>query len=993
MTIGATLHRLCVSVRPIVLVFVASAASGEMSPAHLFCEYASNPLGVDTPRPRLGWSFESATKRGERQTAYQVLVASSEENLKSGRADLWDSGKVVSDDNIQVAYGGTPLPSDATCYWKVRVWDQHAGGGTCSNMAHFDTGLRTPADWKNAAWIAWRPDEAWRRAWEARKAKELAPPIDPNEGWIYPKSYPRQADFTIFRMWHFHKIPYDPAPLFRRDFVLDKPIRRARAYICGLGYYELHLNGHRVGDRLLDPAWMDPAHHVCYVTYDVTDQLRKGGNTVGIMLGRGLENPLVDDVWGFSKESRQPKVLFRLSVEYADRTRTDIISQPGWKVTGSPVVFDDPYRGEIYDARKEIAGWDKSGINDAPWDAAVTAPAPEGALVGQMIPPIRATEEIHPVAVASPQPGVYVFDLGHAIAGWPRLKISGPAGTEILVRYSDRNLLDAPLPAAKSFLHPQQQHGFILKGRGIESLEPRFCFTSFRYAVVSGAPGPLTVDDLVGMHVHTDLANAGEFECSNPLINKIHRTVRLTLLNNTHGVISDCLTREKHGWTCVGDLTSHEATLCNFDMATFYEKRMEDICDGQYANGVLAPWVPHPHNGDFYYAYTVAAAAGMPWNEYVYYGDRRILETHYGAIKRAVDAMADVRVDGDRRVGGRRVETEPDVVYPYIVNDYSSDCSHPMEGQPFTIKAWADHPYSHAKEGNAIYGTAWFYYSTQTLEHIARVLRKEDDAARYAALAPNIQKGFEHKFYDPERKCYRGEVRDITEYRQSADAVPLYYGLVPDERRAAIVGNLLANLTERKDRLNTGYLGSKALMEVLPAYGAGEEAYRVAVQTEFPSWGWLLLGKGYTTFTEAWEGGLDHTNLTSVGSYFFRWLGGIQPDPEHPGFRHFSIRPTFVAGLDFVRATYRCPSGLIESQWKRQDGRLTLVALVPPNTTATITVPAADAGMVTESGRPAAQARGVKLVRAGDGAAVFEVQSGSYRFEMPERAKSNTAGT
>ena len=213
----------------ILLVFVATAANGEMMPARLFCEYASNPLGVDTPRPRFGWSFESGTKRGERQTAYQVLVASSEEDLKSGRADLWDSGKVVSDDNIQVAYGGKPLPSDTTCYWKVRVWDQHGHGGTCSNLAHFDTGLRTPADWKSAAWIAWRPNEQWRKAWEARKARELAPPVDPNEGWMYPKSYPRQADFSIFKMWRFHQHPYDPAPLLRKDFVLVKPIRRARA--------------------------------------------------------------------------------------------------------------------------------------------------------------------------------------------------------------------------------------------------------------------------------------------------------------------------------------------------------------------------------------------------------------------------------------------------------------------------------------------------------------------------------------------------------------------------------------------------------------------------------------------------------------------------------------------------------------------------------------------------------------------------------------------
>jgi len=963
-------------------LLIATSVVAEPIPSKLVCEYSSNPMAVDTLQPRFGWSFERGKHRGERQTAYQVLVASDEESLKKGRADLWDSGKVESDDNIQVVYAGKPLDSDITCHWKVRVWDAGGSPGAYSEPAHFDTGLRTAEDWKGAAWIAWRRDAEWRKGWDARKAKELAKPVDPNGGWIYPKTYPREGDWNLFAMYRFHEVPYDPAPLLRKEFALGKPIRRARAYICGLGYYELHLNGRRVGDRLLDPAWMDPTRHACYVSYDVTNQLHQGANAIGVMLGRGLENPVVDDVWGFYKESQQPKLIFRLSVEYIDGTRTDLISEPGWRVTGGAVVFDDPYRGELYDGRKEIPDWDKPGLNDRNWDSAVTSPAPGGRLIGQIMPAIKAVEEVHPVSVSNPKPGVWVFDLGYAIGGWARIKCAGPAGTEILVRYSDLDRGRA-LPKPQGFNHPQQQHAFILRGRGAETLEPRFCAGLMRYVVVSGMPGSMTVDDLVGIKVHTAFTPAGEFECSSPLINRLQRVNLLTLLNASYSVI--CELREKHGWFVNGGLTSHETQIYNFDMASYCEKRIDDLFDAQDAQGMVPLYAPHPHRSDAYGTAPAAAAVCMPWNEYVYYGDRRMLETNFEAMKRAVDVIANVRVKGGTNIGSRRLDTEPQVVHPFIVPDWCADVSAPRDGQPPTVEALKKYwPGAWSKEGRGLYGTAWFYAAASTLERIARVLGHTSDAEHFAQLAENIQTAFETKFYDPEKKCYRGEVRDITEYLQSADAVPLYFGIVPKEKQAAIIRNLLVSLAQRKDRHNTGYLGIKALMEVLPAFGAGDHAFRVAAQTNYPSWAFLVLSKGFTTFTEGWEGGEGHDIFCSLSSYFYRWLAGIQPDPEHPGFRHFFIRPTFVKDLEFVRATYRCPSGLIASRWKRTAGRLLLEAVVPSNTTATVMLPATDAKFVTESGQPVARAQGVKLLRTRDGTTSFTVESGWYRFELPD---------
>lgn len=961
---------------PLVLCALAwlsgAWAQAQLTPENLTCEYVANPRGVESPHPRLGWSFPMPrAQRGQFQSAYQIQVATSPQALQFDAPDLWDSGKLEGNANFQIPYAGKSLAPDATYFWRVRVWDASGKPGLYSAPATFDTGLREPADWQGAQWTAWRTQSDWKRDFDARIKKQLAEPPRADTGWPYPKVQGKSVvHFNLFEMYGFHEPPHDPAPLFRKAFSVEKPVKRARLYVSAIGYYEASLNGARVGDHLLDPGWADDSQHVLYSVYDVTDALRQGPNALGVMLGRGAPGSFVNDVWNAYKSAKQPAFLLRMSLEYADGTRADIVSGADWKVAGGPVVFDDFFRGEIFDARRAQPGWNTPGFSDSGWETPAAATPPAGKLSAQLMPPIRATSTYKPVAVRNPKPGVSVFDFGANRAGWARLKLSGPAGTQVLLRYSETDSEKTPLPDPAAYYGNYQQHGLILSGQGEDVFEPRFNYTGFRYVVVEGAPGPLTADNIEAVHVHTDVPSAGEFSAENPLLNRIQSAVRLTFLNNLHSIPTDCPTREKHGWLGDAHLAA-ETGIFNFDMAAFYENWTTRMWEPEMDNqkGQLYYFTPRLAKIVGYSPCWEAAAVIIPWYLYTYYGDRQVLETWYPAMRRYVDALELGRVDKN---------------VPHIVREKYGDWLHPKEGQPpVNLKESPAAP----KEGLSFYGTAYYAYTAQLLSQMAAALGKTEDAAHYAELAQDIRTAFNEKFYDPQTQTYRGENREITEYRQSPDAVALALGLVPETRQPRIVENLLADLARRNQRLNTGILGTKALMEALPAHGAGEAAFALAVQTKNPSWGDMLVNQGATAITEAWGGvgSRNHPAFASVGAYYYRWLAGIQPDPSAPGFRHFFLRPTFIPGLAGARATYKSPSGLIGSRWQRDEktGLISWDILIPVNTTATVQIPVATLADVRESNTPLAQSPGISAISSRDGKTTFTLASGQYRVSFP----------
>ena len=925
----------------------------------LRCESLANPAGVDVDRPRFSWTLESKD-RSARQSAWQILVADNLKTLERGEGDWWDSGKVTSSETVGIPYAGKPLAADQTLWWKVRAWDAEGQVSAWSAPANFSTGLFDGADWRGAQWIAAKPQDVWKMEWDARKKRELSAPRRDGDGFPFTT----QSRMSLWELYAFHENPYDSAPLLRKEFTLEKPVKRAVVYISGLGCHELRLNGQKVGDHQLDPAWTDYAERVFYVAHDVTRQLQTGKNAIGVMLGRGFYGLLTNDAWNTQNAVwlDQPKCIVRLSVEYDDGTRSDIVSDPSWKVAGGPVIYDCPRRGEIYDARLDQPGWDAPEFDDSRWEAVSAAPKPAGDLRSQMVPPIRATRTVTPVSMSEPKPGVFVYDMGENISGWARLKLSGPAGTKVLVRYAEKTDREDFLNANLSIF---QEDAYVLDGKE-RTFEPRFSYKAFRYVQVTGPAGPLAPDSLEGVHVHTDLESTGEFECSNPLLNQIHSAIRLTQLNNTHGQPTDCPHREKQGW--MGDgLFAAEAAFWQFDMSRLYAKWVQDMADGQHPNGqmsVFAPTTKTPGEPFTTYAQGLSpiwssAFPEIAWRLYVQYGDRRILEEHYEGMKRFAESLRKQELPGR----------------PGIVTDAHSD--------------WipADIQELRPPEEPTIYGTAYYFRVVDLCARTANALGKIKDADEFRQWSGEIRTAFDREFLDPERNHYYGHSQ--TKYRQSVNAIPLHFGMVEGARREAVGRNLVADIRDRNWHLNTGTVGTRSLMMVLPTLGDDgvEAAWKLATQSDYPSWGHMMRN-GATTIWERWQGdsSLNHPAFGSVGGCFYEHLAGIQPSESHPGFEEFDVRPVFPEGLDWVKARYASVRGDIKVEWQRKDGRLSLNVSVPPGCRARIHVPTPNPKDVLESGRP------VTPTRTTSGLAVFEVGGGDYQFQsdFPEKLKTIT---
>lgn len=940
---------------------------------NLRCENLTAPLGIDLSRPRLGWWIDSE-QRGEVQTAYRVMVASTPELLAKDQGDVWDSGKEVSAQSIQIEYGGKPLLAATPYCWKVRVWGKQGGAGPWSAPASFATGLFAKDDWQSAQWITFRPEAEWRSQWAQSVAAETKG-VKKTFPWITGQGR------TIWEHYDAARPAYDPSPLFRKEFRLEKPVRRATLFICGLGYCEAFLNGQRVGDQVLDPAWTGYHKRAFYVAQDVTAQLKPGTNALGAMLGRGQFSPLCNDIWGLRSAEwiDQPRLIARLAITFADGTVQDTITDPTWRTTGGPVIYDDTRHGEIYDARREQSGWSSSGFDAGSWRAASVVNA-QNPLQAQLIPPIREFPALVPIRRIERSKQELLYDIGRNLTGWARVTVQGPAGAKVLVDYAEvpsdpelRGNIPCGQPQ-RPLAHPEdtfrdltagvrQQNGYILKGGGPETFSCHFSYKGFQFIRVVADDG-VVIGRVEAVPVHSDLATVGEFECSNPLLNQIQQAAQLTFLNNFHSIQTDCPHREKQGWTADLYLTA-EAAMFNFDMTGFYAKCVTDIADTQTPAGGLGLVAPSgPGGGES--TLWPAALVYVPADLLTFYDDRRTVAQHYEAMK------CFARSSLKRQVPGK----------PEIITDVLGDWASPLD-QPATN---GDTYVCAPPEGRTLYGTAAHYRVVNTLARLARQLGKADEAREFEDWARRIAAAFNQEFLDVGKNQYHGETP--TGYRQAVNAVPLDYGLVPASARTAVLDQLVENVqVTRGDRLNTGFVGTPALIEIL-ATERPDIAYALVTNTAYPGWGWMMQS-GATTMYEVFGGDSSHNHpmYGCVSSYFFKYIAGIQPDPAAPGFSHFSIKPSLVGDLTWVRAHFDSPHGRITSAWKRTDDKLALDVTVPANTAATVYLPALSGSSatgiegVTEGGKAITDTPGVKFLRMEAGAAVLAVESGSYQFE------------
>lgn len=893
-------------------------SGGDVRVEDLRCEYQTNPLGIDAPQPRLSWKLQSQ-QRGQKQTAYQILVATDEALLAEGRADLWDTGKVASDQSVHVVYAGKPLASRTCCYWKVRVWDKDDTACDFSKTSRWEMALLDEADWK-ARWI--------------------------NDGKANPRS---DADFY----------KEDPAPLFRKAFELPKAAKKARLYVTGLGYYEAHLNGRHLGDGSLDPAWTAYSKRVFYSVHDVTGLLRDGNNCLAVTLGNGWYNPLPLRMWGHLNLREhltigRPRFIAQLEIELEDGARSTVVSDETWKVTRGPVLRNNIYLGEVYDARREVPGWDRPDCNDADWARAATATEPIGRLQAEPLPPIKLTATVRTVKITEPRKGTFIFDMGQNFAGWPMLAVYVPTGTQITLRYGELLNKDGTLNPMTSVCGqikgasaggqgaPEiawQSDTYIARGGSIEVYVPRFTFHAFRYVEMTGYPGTPTVATLEGLRLNTDVAEVGRFECSNDLFNRIQEMCRWTFLSNIFSVQSDCPHRERFGYG--GDLvTTCDAFMLNYDMSRFYAKAAQDWQDSALADGMLTDTAPSV--GIQYCGVAWAMAHPLLQQQlYQYYGDRRLIEEQYETSKRWLDLVA---------------SRTPDHIIKEGLSDHEA--------------------LSPAAASEMV--TPLYCESARLLSGLARVLGRDQESQTYADKAEAIKKAWQDKFLTE-------QIGRVPPGTQASQSFALQLDMLYEPQRPLALQYLIDQIVTRDGgRLTTGIFGTRYLLEVLSRNGQANLAYDLVNRREFPGWGHML-ENGATTLWEHWEFSdntysHNHPMFGSVSQWFFNWLGGIQPDPKAVGFDRVVIRPQIVGDLQWARCQYNSIRGPIVSAW-RLDGRtLYLNVVVPPNVTATVYLPTAETADVTESGKPLAQAPGVLLLGRESESLILEIQSGSYAF-------------
>ncbi len=883
------------------------------SPTSLFCEYVSNPLGVDVIRPRFSWELEHS-ERGQLQSAYQVLVASSQKNLDAENGDKWDSGKVASEESINVIYAGSALKSEKTYYWKIRIWEKDEKMSPWSKVATFEMGLLNPDD--------------WRGRWIEGKSHGESTSSDPVHGTT--------------------KMPY--GYLLRKEFSIEKDIAQARVYVSGLGYYEMRINGNKIGDFVLDPGWTDYKKRVLYSTYDVSKYVKKGKNVVGIILGNGRHI----EAYGYGP----PKTILQLNIEFTDGVSKNIVTDESWKSASGPILSNDIYNGETYDARLERPGWDTPLYDDSDWDGAKIADEPGGKLVSQAsFPPIKVTKIIQPIEITSPNPDVYIYDFGQNFTGWVRLCLSGPRDTTVKLRYAELLHEDGMINVVPN-RGAKATDTYILKGEEEEVYEPRFTYHGFRYVEVTGFPGTPTLENIEGRVVHSAVEPTGGFICSNSLINSIHKNVLWGQLSNLMSVPTDCPQRnERMGWMGDAQLVTEEA-IYNFQMAGFYTKWLEDIGDSQAEDGSVPDVVP-----PYWSHYPADPAWGtacvvIPWYLYQYYGDKRVLEKCYSGIKRWVEFLAGKATD-----------------YILSYSKYGDWCP------PAHIKP-VDTP------GELT--SAWYYYhDALILSKIAHILGKSAEAKRYSQLSSKIKEAFNKKFLKDDHYATGS---------QTSNVLPLFLDMVPEDKKEAVLKNLMDDIVVTHGaHLNTGIVGTRYILDVLTKYGQADLAYKLATQTTYPGWGYMLR-EGATTLWERWEyladGGMNshnHIMFGSIDAWFYKVLAGINIDPAGPGFRKVIIRPHIVGDLNYVSASIKTTRGILSSSWKKSDHSLALNISLPVNTQAKVSVPKMKLGNVTikESGKAVWEnssyiegIAGITGASEDEEYVTFEVGSGLYSFEL-----------
>lgn len=893
-----------------MLFLSCTAVFSQVKLQDLTVENLSRPVGLDVQQPRFSWKLLS-DKRNTMQSAYEIWVAESADALARGKNLAWNSGKVTSGQSVYILYNGKALEPDKRYYWKVRVWDQAGKASQWSSNENWHTAFFSESDWK-AKWIT-----------------------------------PGYKEDTIMR----------PSPMFRKQFNSAKKIVSATAYITAHGMYEAQINGKRIGDAYFTPGWTNYRKRLQYQVYDVTSLLNQGANAIGVTLGSGWYRGIIGFTNNMNVYGKHIALLFQLNIRYADGTSETVVSDESWKSSTGPIIYSEIYNGETIDARLEKKGWSMPGYNDSQWAGVNVAGLSKKELIATYNEVVKKQETIVPVKILTTPKGEKVIDFGQNLVGWVVVKVSGKAGEKINIAHAEvldkeGNFYTTNLRAAKS------EANYILKGEGTEVFEPHFTWHGFRYIKVTGYPGELKPENFTAVALYSNMATTGEFTSSHPLVNQLQKNILWGQKGNFVDVPTDCPQRdERLGWT--GDAQAFSRTAAfNMNVNNFFTKWLADL-ESEQENGAVPFVVPNVLGSTVSSAGWADAATIIPWNMYLAYGDKKILETQYNSMKSYVESI-------------RR------------------NAKNDLWNTGFHFGDWLFYRPDDDNDGRAavtdkyLIAQCFYAHSTQLLINAANVLDNKADVEAYTALLQNIKNAFLREYVTPNGR--------LVSNTQTAYVLALNFDMLPENLRAQAAERLANNVRDYGNHLTTGFLGTPYLCHVLTRFGHLGVAYKLLLQETYPSWLYPVK-MGATTIWERWDGikpdgsfqtpsmnSYNHYAYGAIGDWMYRVMVGLDTYEDGVGYKRIRVKPYIGGGFTHASASLNTNYGKLSNSWRIKDNTITMDVEIPVNTSALIYIPATGADAVTEGGKALSLNKDLKILSSETGYVVVQVGSGKYQF-------------
>ena len=923
--------QISITIVTILLLSSCREKSGpDLSVSDLKCNNLNNPAGTGE-YPEFSWILKS-DQRAQAQTAYQIIIGKDQSAIDKYAGDIWDSGKIKSDNTTGITYSGKPLESGKKYFWRVQVWDASGKSGGWSKTANFITGLFDKNDWSGAKWIGYE---------EIADSLLLVPGVHGNGNNLGEVAKKRME-----------------VPCFREEFNVSKKVAAAYLFVTGLGHYEVFLNGSKIGDRFLSPGWTDYRKRVLYNTFDVTEKINRGSNCIGTIVGNGFYNVNRERYRKLVIAYGAPKIILKLEVQYNDGTTDTIISDENWKTAPSPITFSSIYGGEDYDATLEEEGWNKPGFNESEWKSALLAREPSGDLKPETDYPVKVAEIIQCKSISHRKDTSYVYDFEQNASGIIKIKVKGRKGQ--VIRFTPGELLGEDSLVTQQATGSPYYFTYILKGEGEEIWAPKFTYYGFRYVQADGAvplnelnPEKLPViQKLEFLHTRNSSPETGSFKCSNGLFNSIYDLINWSIKSNLASVATDCPHREKLGWLEQTHLMGNSIKFI-YDIQNLYSKVIDDMIEAQLENGLVPDIAPEyvPFAAGFRDSPEWGSACIiLPWDMYQWYGDINAVRKAYPMMKKYVNYLHNL--------------SDTNILSHGLGDWYDLGPKFPGEAQ-LTPKA--------------VTATSIYFYDAKLLSEMAALIGEKDDAQYYNSLAEEIRKEFNKKFFNPKTKVY-------STGSQTAYSMPLFFGLVDDSLKFGVVENLVRSIHQNNKALTAGDIGYRYLLRTLEQAGQSQLIYEINSKTDVPGYGFQL-SKGATSLTESWAAlkyvSNNHMMLGHLMEWFYSGFAGIRQPENATGYSRILISPEIVGDLTWAEAKMNTNLGEIASSWKIEDNFLTMGVTIPVNCSALVSIPQQDPGKITESNKPLGETGSVKLLTVKDGKTICEIRSGNYFFKTP----------